>query len=320
MRETEIAIKKVKDFFEKALAYKLNLTRVTAPLFLANNTGLNDNLNGLEEPVNFLVNGIEGRMEIVHSLAKWKRMALHKYQFSLGEGLYTDMNAIRKEEDLDHLHSLYVDQWDYEIIIDKKQRNINFLKQKVCNIYEAFLLTELYMAHEYPDIIPILPKDIFFITTQELEDKYPQLSPKAREEVIIQEKKAVFLMKIGKKLQSGVKHDNRSPDYDDWELNGDILLYHPILEGCVELSSMGIRVDNKALEEQLKLANATERKKYAFHQMILKEELPFSIGGGIGQSRICMFFLRKLHVGEVQASVWPQQMLDFYSKKDVVLL
>ncbi|MGL6021960.1 MAG: hypothetical protein ACRC0A_02495, partial [Chitinophagaceae bacterium] len=237
IRETEIAIKKVKDFFEKALAYKLNLTRVTAPLFLANNTGLNDNLNGVEEPVNFLVNGIEGRMEIVHSLAKWKRMALYKYQFSLGEGLYTDMNAIRKKEDLDHLHSLYVDQWDYEIIIDKKQKNINFLKQKVCNIYEAFLLTELYIAHEYPDIIPILPKNIFFITTQELEDKYPQLSPKAREEAIIQEKKAVFLMKIGKKLQSGVKHDNRSPDYDDWELNGDILLYHPILEGCVELSS-----------------------------------------------------------------------------------
>lgn len=320
IRETEIAIKKVKDFFERALAYKLNLTRVTAPLFVPNNTGLNDNLSGIEEPVHFLVNGIDGRMEIVHSLAKWKRMALHKYQFAIGEGLYTDMNAIRREEDLDHLHSLYVDQWDYEISMHKKDRNIHFLKQTVRHIYDAFLLTELFVAHEYPEIIPILPKEIFFITTQELENKYPKLSPKEREEAVVKEKKAVFLMQIGKKLKSGIKHDGRSPDYDDWELNGDILLYHTILEGCVELSSMGIRVDNKALEKQLKIANALERKKYPFHQMILNEELPFSIGGGIGQSRICMFFLRKLHVGEVQASVWSQAMLDFYSKKHVYLL
>ncbi|WP_055667413.1 aspartate--ammonia ligase [Desnuesiella massiliensis] len=321
LKETEIAIKKVKDFFEKALAKSLSLTRVSAPLFVKGETGLNDNLNGVERPVDFSIKALEEeKAEIVHSLAKWKRMALHRYAFIPGEGLYTDMNAIRRDEDLDNIHSIYVDQWDWEKVIIKEQRNIEFLKEIVTEIFKVFKSTEDYISKEYSLIDKILPEEIFFITSQELEDLYPSLCPKEREDAICKEKGAVFLMQIGGELRSGEKHDGRSPDYDDWTLNGDLLLWYPVLDRALELSSMGIRVDKKALEKQLAVSECIERKELPFHKMLLSEELPFTIGGGIGQSRICMYFLRKAHIGEVQASIWPEKMIDICENNGIALL
>jgi aspartate--ammonia ligase len=321
LRETEVAIKQLKDFFEQALAKALNLTRVSAPLFVLPKTGLNDNLNGIERPVSFGIKDMnEERCEIVQSLAKWKRMALKMYGFGPGEGLYTDMNAIRPDEELDNLHSIYVDQWDWERIVRKEERTIETLKMIVEKIYQVFLESEAYISHLYPELGRTLPDHIHFITTQALEDLYPQLSPKAREDVITKEKGAVFVMQIGGELKSGIKHDGRAPDYDDWNLNGDIILWNPILQRAFEVSSMGIRVDEVSLMDQLKRAHCEERQALPFHQDILHQRLPYTIGGGIGQSRICMFFLRKAHIGEVQSSVWPESMIETCQKAGIKLL
>ena len=319
LRETEIAIKKVKDFFERQLAVELNLTRVSAPIFVESNSGLNDNLNGFERPVKFTVNNGE-ELEIVHSLAKWKRMALKTYKFNIHEGLYTDMNAIRRDEELDNIHSMFVDQWDWELIIDKSERTEYVLKKTVKSIYRALRHTEIFISSEYPFIGRILPEEIEFITTQELEDMYPSLSPKEREYAICKDKKAVFLMKIGDTLNSGIKHDNRAPDYDDWSLNGDILVYYPILDIALELSSMGIRVDEDAMLRQLEFTNSQNRAELPFHSALLKGQLPYTIGGGIGQSRMCMFFLRKAHIGEVQSSFWTKEEHQLCQSLDINLL
>ena len=311
LHDTQIAIKTVKDFFQQTLSQKLNLLRVSAPTFVAPESGLNDNLNGVERPVSFDIKAIEGsNAEIVHSLAKWKRYALKKYGFSHGEGLYTDMVAIRRDEDLDNIHSVYVDQWDWEKIISKEERSMETLKETVRTIYSVLRKTEKYMAVQYDYIEEILPKDIFFITTQELLDMYPDCTPKEREYRITREKGAVFLMNVGKTLTNGERHDGRAPDYDDWELNGDILVYYPVLDIALELSSMGIRVDEDALDRQLAEAGCDDRRELPFQKAILNKELPYTIGGGIGQSRICMFFLRKAHIGEVHVSLWPKEITD----------
>lgn len=310
IRETEVAIKDIKDFFERALSKELKLTRVSAPLFVQPETGTNDNLNGVERPVAFDVKGVGGKeVEIVHSLAKWKRMALKRYGFGPGEGLYTDMNAIRRDEDLDNLHSIYVDQWDWEKVLLKEERTIETLKDVVKKIYKVFKETEDHVSTQYSGFKKFLPEEITFITAQELEDRFPKLTPKEREDIIAKEKGAVFIMQIGDELASGEKHDGRAPDYDDWTLNGDIIFWYPVLEIALELSSMGIRVDEAALERQLKLANCEDRKTMPFHSMVLDKKLPYTVGGGIGQSRICMFFLQKAHIGEVQASIWPHDMI-----------
>lgn len=321
LRRTEIAIKKLKDYFERELAYKLNLTRVSAPLFVKVKTGLNDDLSGVERPVSFDALDIkDDEIQVVHSLAKWKRMALARYGFMPGEGLYTDMNAIRRDETLDNLHSLYVDQWDWEKVITKEERNLDKLKSVVEDIYEVFKATEEFVNSKYPEIDKILPDKITFITTQELEDMYPSLTPKERENAITKDKGAVFLMKIGDTLASGEKHDGRAPDYDDWSLNGDILFWYPVLDCALELSSMGIRVDKDALIYQLGKENCMHRLNYEFHKMLVEEKLPFTIGGGIGQSRICMFFLRKAHIGEVQASAWSDEFIEECEKLGVNIL
>ena len=298
----------------------LKLTRVSSPLFVLPETGTNDNLNGVEKPVSFEVPHLRKDAEIVHSLAKWKRVALKKYGFSVGRGLYTDMNAIRKDEELDNLHSLYVDQWDWELIINKEDRTMKTLKKVVKSLYKVFKETEEHVHMIYPEVECVLPEEITFITTQELLDMYPNLTPKEREDAIVREKKAVFLMQIGKVLSNGEKHDGRSPDYDDWDLNGDILFYNPVLDNAIELSSMGIRVDEKALERQLKLANCEDRKELDYHKALLEGKLPYTIGGGIGQSRICMFFLNKAHIGEVQVGIWPQEMVEECAKSGIELL
>ncbi|MBU3208132.1 aspartate--ammonia ligase [Clostridium algidicarnis] len=321
IKETEIAIKKVKDYFEDNLTGALNLTRVSAPLFVTRDTGLNDDLNGVERPVSFGIKALEEReAQIVHSLAKWKRMALHRYGFKEGEGLYTDMNAIRRDEDLDNIHSIYVDQWDWEKIILKEERNMETLKGIVKSIYKVFKETEEYICSEYGSLNKILPEDIFFITTQELENMYPKLTSKEREHAICKEKKAVFLMQIGGTLKSGERHDGRAPDYDDWNLNGDILFWYPVLNIALELSSMGIRVDEKTLEKQLSIASCDHKKSLEFHKMLLEGKLPYTIGGGIGQSRICMYFLRKAHIGEVQASLWGEEIHKLCERNNIKLL
>ncbi|MTI66025.1 MAG: aspartate--ammonia ligase [Firmicutes bacterium] len=320
LRETEVAIKKVKDYFEDTLSERLNLTRVSAPLFVKGESGLNDNLNGVEQPVSFEVEEDKSRAEIVHSLAKWKRMALYRYGFNPKEGLYADMNAIRTSETLDNIHSIYVDQWDWEKIITKEDRSESKLKEIVKNIYSVFKQTEEYVESIYPHIEGILPKDISFITTQELEELYPDLTPKEREHAIAKEKGAVFIMQIGGLLDSGIKHDGRSPDYDDWKLNGDIIFWFPTLDIGLELSSMGIRVDSDSLQKQLEFEDCEDRKKYDYHKMIIEDELPLTIGGGIGQSRICMFFLQKAHIGEVQSSIWSDDMIEKCKKGNIELL
>lgn len=308
IKETEVAIKEVKDFFERALANELKLTRVSAPLFVKPQTGLNDNLNGVERPVSFEVRDLSNEeVEIVHSLAKWKRQALKRYGFAKGEGLYTDMTAIRRDEDTDNLHSIYVDQWDWECIIDKKDRNKETLHSAVKAVYESLKLTEDYLSNKYTYLPTVLPAEIFFITSQELEDMYPDHTPKEREYEIVKLKGAVFVEQIGGQLKSGEKHDGRAPDYDDWKLNGDIIVYHPVLDCAFELSSMGIRVDEETLLSQLKEAGCEDRAELAFQKALLNGELPYTVGGGIGQSRICMYFLHKAHIGEVQSSVWKQE-------------
>ena len=308
IRETEIAIKSVKDFFERELAKQLNLTRVSAPLFVRPESGLNDNLNGVERPVAFGVKEQDDAVvEIVHSLAKWKRMALKRYGFHSGEGLYTDMNAIRRDEDTDNIHSIFVDQWDWEKIINKEERNMHTLRNTVRLVYEALKNTELHISKKYNYIHPVLPDQISFVTSQELLDMYPNATPKEREYNIARLKGAVFISQIGDKLSNGEKHDGRAPDYDDWALNGDIIVYYPVLDIALELSSMGVRVDEIALKEQLDKAGCPERAELDFQKALLNHELPYTIGGGIGQSRICMFFLRKAHIGEVQASIWTDE-------------
>ncbi|MGK0468436.1 aspartate--ammonia ligase [Clostridium sp.] len=321
LKHTEIAIKQVKDYFENRIAGELNLTRVSAPLFVKSDTGLNDNLNGIERPVSFDMKAIaDTNIEIVHSLAKWKRMALYRYGFGPGEGLYTDMNAIRRDEDLDNLHSIYVDQWDWEKVILKEDRTLDKLKEIVTKLYNVFKGTEEHVHKLYPRIGKFLPNEIFFITTQELEDMYPSLTPKEREDAICKEKIAVFIMQIGGALKSGRKHDGRAPDYDDWSLNGDIVFWYPLLEKSFELSSMGIRVDEIALKEQLKIAGCEQRISFEFHKLLMEGKLPYTIGGGIGQSRICMYFLNKAHIGEVQSSIWNDEMIDDCRDANIILL
>ncbi|HPU62661.1 MAG TPA: aspartate--ammonia ligase [Mobilitalea sp.] len=321
IKETEIAIKEIKDYFERELAKELNLTRVSAPLFVRANSGLNDNLNGVERPVAFdIKEQNEAVVEIVQSLAKWKRLALKRYGFAPGEGLYTDMNAIRRDEDTDNIHSIFVDQWDWEKIINKSDRNEETLKQTVRLVYNALKNTEKYIAGKYDYTKEILPDEIYFIKSQELEDRYPDLTPKEREYNIAKEKGAVFIMQIGGNLASGKPHDGRSPDYDEWKLNGDIIVYYPVLDIALELSSMGVRVDEETLMEQLKVRNCMERAELPFHKALLNGELPYTIGGGIGQSRICMFYLRKAHIGEVQSSVWPDEVIEEAEKRGIPLL
>ncbi len=308
LHETQVAIKTVKDFFQQTLSDQLNLLRVSAPLFVPPESGLNDNLNGVEHPVTFQIQEQnDTTVEVVHSLAKWKRQALQNYGFSMGEGLITDMNAIRKDETTDNIHSIYVDQWDWEKIITKFDRTEETLRETVKKVYKALKKTEKYMAIQYDYIEEILPRDIFFITSQELEDMYPGLSSKEKEYRICREKGAVFLMQIGDKLSTGQPHAGRAPDYDDWSLNGDLIVYYPLLDISMELSSMGVRVDEDVLMEQLKKAGCEERANLPFQRAILDRMLPYTIGGGIGQSRTCMFFLRKAHIGEVQVSVWPDE-------------
>ena len=318
--QTQQAIKDLKDYFEQRLSEELKLTRVSSPLFVLPETGTNDNLNGVEKAVNFNVPNINKNVEIVQSLAKWKRVALKKYGFETGRGIYTDMNAIRKDEELDNIHSIYVDQWDWELIIDKEERNKAKLKYVVNKIYKVFKETEKHVHEIYPEIRKILPEEITFITSQELLDMYPDLSPKEREDKIVRDKGAVFLMQIGKILDNGDKHDGRSPDYDDWELNGDILFYNPVLDNAIELSSMGIRVDEESLKHQLDVANCNDRKELDYHKALLNGELPYTIGGGIGQSRICMYFLNKAHIGEVQVGVWPDDMIKDCAQSGIHLL
>ena len=320
LRDTEIAIKLVKDFFETELSRALNLTRVSAPIMVDPLSGLNDNLNGVERPVSFDVLETGETVEIVHSLAKWKRMALKTYGFQPGEGLYTDMNAIRRDEETDNIHSIFVDQWDWEKIILPEQRNVPMLKKIVRAIYMTLRKTEGYVCAHYPHIKPELPDDITFVTTQELEDKYPDLSPKEREYRAVRQYGAVFLMGVGGALRSGAIHDGRAPDYDDWELNGDILLYDRILDISLEVSSMGIRVDPDALRRQLKIRGCEERAELPFQKALLNGELPQTVGGGIGQSRMCVYFLRKAHVGEVQASMWPKDVVEACRANNIQLL
>ena len=321
LHDTQIAIKTVKDFFQNLLSQRLNLSRVSAPLFVDPDSGLNDNLNGVERPVTFDIKEQNGReAEVVQSLAKWKRYALKKYGFSYGEGLYTDMNAIRRDEITDNIHSIFVDQWDWEKIIKKDERTIATLMDTVKIVYKCLRKTEKYMAIQYDYIEEILPHDIFFVTTQELADMFPDNTPKEREYYIAKAKGAVCIMQIGDVLENGERHDGRAPDYDDWSLNADIVVYYPVLDIALELSSMGIRVDKKALLSQLKKAGCEERKNLPFQKAIINEELPYTIGGGIGQSRICMFFLRKAHIGEVQSSLWPEDMIAQCEENGIQLL
>lgn len=318
---TEVAIKYVKDLFEKRLAHHLNLMRISAPLYVRKSSGLNDDLNGIERPVSFDLKSIpDEEMQIVHSLAKWKRMALKRYNIGYGKGIYTDMNAIRRDEDLDNLHSSYVDQWDWEKIIEKKDRNLGYLKMTVEHIIKALKETEKELNIVFENLEPVIHDDIHFITTQELEDLYPDLTPKQREYEITKLHKTVCIMQIGDKLKSGQPHDGRAPDYDDWSLNADIMIYYPILDIAVEISSMGIRVDAKTLKAQLAKAGCEDRKKLPFHQMLLNHELPLTIGGGIGQSRICLLLLNKAHIGEVQVSQWDDETIEICRKNHIHLL
>lgn len=321
LHDTQIAIKTVKDFFQNQIAQRLQLSRVSAPLFVDPLSGLNDNLNGVERPVSFDIleqNGKEA--EVVQSLAKWKRYALQKYGFSCGEGIYTDMNAIRRDEITDNIHSIFVDQWDWEKIIRKEDRTLDTLQDTVRSVYKCLRKTEKYMAIQYDYIEEILPHDIFFITTGELEEMFPDCTPKEREYNIAKQKGAVCIMKIGDSLSDGKPHDGRAPDYDDWSLNADIVVYYPVLDIALELSSMGIRVDKDALLSQLKKAGCEERASLPFQKAVINEELPFTIGGGIGQSRICMFFLRKAHIGEVQSSLWPEEIAKECEENGIRLL
>jgi aspartate--ammonia ligase len=319
--DTQLAIKLIKDSFQSHLSNALNLRRVTAPLFVDPKSGLNDNLNGVERPVTFDIKdekGVTG--EVVQSLAKWKRYALGKYHFAVHEGLYTDMNAIRRDEDLDNIHSLYVDQWDWEKVILQGDRSLAYLEETVRLIYRAILESEGDLQAKYPQMQGILPMDITFIDSEELLRRYPLCDAKEREYRIVKEKKAVFIERIGAPLSDGLPHDKRAPDYDDWSLNGDILVYDPLLDIALELSSMGIRVDAASLAAQLKMTHTEARAELPFQKAVLSGELPYTIGGGIGQSRLCMFYLKKAHIGEVQCSLWSKEMVDACSSMNIPLL
>ncbi len=318
--DTQNAIGKIKNVFFNALCENLNLKRATAPLFVQSNTGINDDLNGVERPVKFDIKATGGYAEVVHSLAKWKRLALKRYDFYVGKGLITDMNAIRRDEELDNLHSVYVDQWDWEKVISENDRNSDYLKNTVRLIVDAIIKTHDELTAKYPVLNVKIKKDIKFITSQELEDLYPALSPKEREYAIVKKYETVFIMQIGGKLKSGIVHDGRAPDYDDWNLNGDLLFYHKTLDTALEVSSMGIRVDVNSLDRQLKLAGCDDRRNLMYHKMLLNGELPLTIGGGIGQSRLCMLLLEKAHIGEVQSSVWDDETINYCNEKGVTLL
>lgn len=320
-RDTQKAIKIIKDVFSKKLSEALNLDRVTAPLFVASDSGLNDDLNGVERKVEFTIKeNAEQSVQVVQSLAKWKRLALHKYGYEPGVGIYTDMNAIRRDDDMDNLHSVFVDQWDWEAVIKREQRNIDFLKQTVSKIVGALFDAYEELKKEYPVLNSDFSRDVYFITSQELEDMYPGLTAKERENAITKEHKTVFLMQIGGILKSGEKHDGRAPDYDDWSLNGDILIWNKVLDCAFEISSMGIRVDESSIRAQLEACNATERLKYEYHKNIADSVYPLTIGGGIGQSRICMLLLEKAHIGEVHVSVWPEDMVKNCKEHNIYLL
>jgi aspartate--ammonia ligase len=327
-KESEIGIKLIKDFFEKELSKELKLLRVTAPKFVKIKTGIQDDLSGKEKSVKFKPKLLDEELEIVHSLAKWKRLTLSTYGFKIGEGLYTDMDAIRKDDLIDELHSLYVDQWDWELVISKKQRSLSFLKTIVKKIYSVIKKSEYEVSKSYPKLKPILPDKIKFISSEELEKLYPDKTSKEREDLITKKYGAVFLIGIGYKLKSGKPHGLRAPDYDDWStetifgkgLNGDILVWHPLLKKTLELSSMGIRVDKKTLLKQLKISKCLDRKKLFWYKMLLDGKMPLSIGGGIGQSRLCMFLLKRMHIGEVQSSVWPEKMIKECEKEGILLL
>lgn len=318
--QTERALKEIKTIFEKELSEALNLTRISAPLFVSRESGLNDDLNGVERPVSFDVKATGKVAEVVHSLAKWKRYALAKYRFGVRFGLYTDMNAIRRDEDLDNLHSVYVDQWDWEAVIRRDDRTIEFLQATVKKIYAALQATAHAICAEYPALDNYLSDEIGFVTTQQLEDMYPDLTPKQRETAYVREHGSTFVMQIGGKLRSGKKHDGRAPDYDDWSLNGDIILYYPVLDCAFEVSSMGIRVDEKSLVSQLKEENCLGRLEYPFHKALEAGELPLTMGGGIGQSRLCMFLLNKMHIGEVQVSLWDEKTQKYCEENNIPLM
>jgi len=330
VRQTELAIRQIKEFFQTNLAFELNLMRVTAPLFVLSGTGINDDLNGVERPVVFPVKSLaEGRAEIVQSLAKWKRLQLADFDLPPGEGIYTDMNAIRPDEELDNLHSIYVDQWDWERVLRKEDRTVEYLQGIVRQIYAVIRRTERYLSYLYPELQPVLPDEITFIHSEDLYQRYPDLSPKERENRICQEHRAVFVIGIGADLPGGSPHDGRAPDYDDWSsptsggfrgLNGDILVQYPLCGCAYELSSMGIRVDPPALLRQLEIRGLQQRKELLFHKRLLNGELPLSIGGGIGQSRLCMFYLRKAHIGEIQSSLWPAEMVQQCREHNITLL
>lgn len=321
IRETQEAIKFIRDLFQKEIALQMNLNRVSAPLFLERNSGLNDNLNGVERPVRFDIKDLPREdIEVVQSLAKWKRLALKRYGYKPGEGIYANMNAIRRDEDLDNLHSCYVDQWDWEKVITKEQRNKETLRDTVRTIVKVIKHLQNEVWYKYQEAVNHIPEEVFFITAEELLQKYPDKTPKERENLIAKEKGCVFIEEIGDKLSNGEPHDNRSPDYDDWKLNGDILYWFEPLQKAIEISSMGIRVDEKAMDEQLKKANCENRKVLEYHKDLLEGKLPYTIGGGIGQSRVCMLLLKRAHVGEVQASVWPSEMISECEKHKIHLL
>ena len=318
--ETQIAIGRIKRIFEDKLSFALNLSRVSAPLFVEAHTGYNDNLSGVERPVEFDIKATKTKAQVVQSLAKWKRIALHNYQFPIGKGLYTDMNAIRRDDTMDNLHSIYVDQWDWEKVIDKASRNEIFLKETVRAIVNAVCDTADAIKKEFPVLKINLSRDVKFISSQELEDKYPDLSSKERENAALKEHKTVFITQIGDTLKSGLRHDSRAPDYDDWALNGDIMFWDEVLCCALELSSMGIRVDEKSLDYQLNKANCNDRRELLYHKKLLSGELPLTIGGGIGQSRLCMLLLEKAHVGEVQVSVWDRDTIEKCKASGIKLL
>lgn len=321
VRKTQEAIKYIRDTFQKEFGREMNLERISAPLFVTKGSGLNDNLNGVERPVQFDIPGIGDKdVEVVQSLAKWKRMALHDYGFRPGEGLYTNMNAIRRDEELDNLHSCYVDQWDWEKVITEEQRTDAYLEQTVNSIYGALLALEDYVNELYPELNVCLPEKISFIDSQELLDKYPDLSSKERENAAAKEYGAIFIKRIGGVLSNGEPHDGRAPDYDDWELNGDIIIWNDVLKSAFEISSMGIRVDSESMTRQLEIDGKNDRRDLPFHKNVIEGKLPLTIGGGIGQSRLCMLFLKKAHIGEVQVSVWPESMYDECAQHNIFLL
>ena len=320
LRDTQRAIKLIKDTFQKELARELNLDRVTAPIIVKQGSGINDDLSGVERKVSFTMKEVEGTAEIVQSLAKWKRMALYRYGYGAGEGIYTDMNAIRRDDKADNTHSIFVDQWDWEKVIEASDRNIEYLKETVRGIIRALARTKAKLSETYPVLTGEIGDEVFFVTSQELEDMYPDKTDKQREDLITKEHGIVFIMQIGGALKSGKPHDSRAPDYDDWTLNGDILVWDSVLDRSLEISSMGIRVDAEAMDRQLELANANDRRAFPYHKMILDGTLPLTIGGGIGQSRLCMLLLEKAHVGEVQTSVWPVEMIEACKEHNIPLL